>query len=397
MSFNHKALAAAGLGLYCAAAAPALAQSTEQSLTELRARIDALEAQQAAAPAATTGTMSVSPGIRLSFYGMVKVDALLDSDYDLGTNTVGMAKVGPLSEEGSAQRVHAFQSRFGIRGEHDTDMGLLKFNIEGDFFGGGGGTLRLRHAYAQLGGWTAGQTWSTFSALTETPDVADFNGTAGPANFRVPMVRYTHTFAETTKAEIAIEQDYVSWGSNPSVVAALRHTYGQGDVRLAYIHRELNTVDGDDASGWGANLAGSFKYSPQGTITASFTTGEGISSIMGFSSAAGQSTLARTDQTFFDLDANGEAISMQGFHMGVTHNWTEKFRTILAVGQQSYDDYAGAIGTDTDALQSVHLQARYSLSERALVGAELIHVRRETFDDETFKNNRLQLFAQLNF
>lgn len=141
-----------------AAASLAVAGSAQaETLTQLEARIAALEAKEQE-PVQVTNRY----GMALSFYGTVKVDAVMDNNYGLGNTIGGIAQILDGAAEESDQKIHAFQSRFGFRGEQDTEYGKLRFNVEGDFFGGGGGTFRLRHAYGQIGGWTIGQTWSTF-------------------------------------------------------------------------------------------------------------------------------------------------------------------------------------------------------------------------------------------
>src|SRR5688572_4207275 len=58
------------------------------------------------------------------------------------------------------------QSRFGVKGYTPTKFGELKTQFEFELYGtgvdAGQTTLRLRHAYGQLGKWGAGQTWSPF-------------------------------------------------------------------------------------------------------------------------------------------------------------------------------------------------------------------------------------------
>ncbi|WP_242670344.1 DcaP family trimeric outer membrane transporter, partial [Flavobacterium frigidimaris] len=58
------------------------------------------------------------------------------------------------------------QTRFGIKNYFDTGIGELKTQFEFELFGtgvdAGQTTFRLRHAYAELGKFGAGQTWSPF-------------------------------------------------------------------------------------------------------------------------------------------------------------------------------------------------------------------------------------------
>ena len=65
------------------------------------------------------------------------------------------------------------QTRFGVRNWFPTDMGELRTTFEWELFGtgvdAGQTTLRLRHAYGELGKFGAGQTWSPFMDIDVFP------------------------------------------------------------------------------------------------------------------------------------------------------------------------------------------------------------------------------------
>ncbi len=386
---NYRSPAAVAVGM--AAASLAVAGSAQaETLTQLEARIAALEAKEQE-PVQVTNRY----GMALSFYGTVKVDAVMDNNYGLGNTIGGIAQILDGTAEESDQKIHAFQSRFGFRGEQDTEYGKLRFNVEGDFFGGGGGTFRLRHAYGQIGGWTIGQTWSTFSVLGEAPAVWDFNGPAGPASFRVPLVRYSHDFGNGSNITASIEEDYVSWGDRPAFAVAASHSFDQGSVRVAYINRKLDYAGGT-VTGWGANVGATYKPWEGGLIQASYTRGEGISSIMGFSGYAGLLAGAGAP-TFFDVDTNGDAIEMDGLSLAVSHKIRPDLSVLAAYGRQSYDSFAGARATDTDKLETVNIGGKYNLTENFAVGGEVIWANRTQFDGAEVDNTRLHLGATFDF
>jgi hypothetical protein len=96
-------------------------------------------------------------------------------------------------------RAHARQTRLRVKTSTPTDMGPLKTLIEGDFFGNGGNQIfsnstsfRLRHAWASIGGLSAGQYWSNFMPIESYPGTIDFNGPAGLPFIRQAQLRYTH-------------------------------------------------------------------------------------------------------------------------------------------------------------------------------------------------------------
>ncbi len=64
--------------------------------------------------------------------------------------------------------------------------------------------MRIRHAYGQLGGFLAGQTWSTFMDLKALPEKIDFGSPAGRTFVRQAMLRYSHKLGPGT-LDLALE------------------------------------------------------------------------------------------------------------------------------------------------------------------------------------------------
>ena len=138
---------------------------------EKKMKADMMAAQEAARKkAVATGDFPGSwkmPGSNtsVSFSGYVKLDAIYDIDQDLGDSFFiydwgGGASGILLDGDDSGQRkgsLHARQTRLRFDSLTPTKMGGLKTRIETDFYGGGN-ALRMRHAYATLGGVLAGQT-----------------------------------------------------------------------------------------------------------------------------------------------------------------------------------------------------------------------------------------------
>jgi len=85
------------------------------------------------------------------------------------------------------------QTRFGIKNWFPTDMGDLKTQFEWELFGtgvdAGQTTLRLRHAYGELGKFGAGQTWSPFMDIDVFPNTLEYWGPNGMAFFRNVQLR----------------------------------------------------------------------------------------------------------------------------------------------------------------------------------------------------------------
>ena len=139
----------------------------------------------------------------VSFSGYVKLDAIYDFDQDLGDTFFGYDWGGgasPIKLDGddSGNRnfsMHAKQTRLRFDSLTPTKMGNLKTRIETDFLFAPN-ALRLRHAYASLGGVLVGQNWSILGDENTYADTIDAEGPVGVASIRRPQVRYTSVHGE---------------------------------------------------------------------------------------------------------------------------------------------------------------------------------------------------------
>ncbi|MFI4986874.1 MAG: DcaP family trimeric outer membrane transporter, partial [Alphaproteobacteria bacterium] len=206
-------------------AGPALAgqaDDLQSQIDSLQSRLDQLEKQkasvettQAAAPADAViggdypGSWKL-PGsdTSMSIHGYAKADFIYDFNTNLGDTFDASGIPGNKTSsqhQGGNFHFGARQSRFNIETRTPTDWGQLKTFLEFDGFGlttntnntvGGGGNtsnpIRMRHAYGQLGPVLAGQTWSNFNDLDDTPELIDFNGGQQQSGgTRQTQVRYT--------------------------------------------------------------------------------------------------------------------------------------------------------------------------------------------------------------
>ena len=167
----------------------------------------------------------------------------------------------------------------------------FKTKFEFDLFGVGGDagqtTIRLRHAYGELGQVLAGQTNSLFMDIDVFPNTIDYWGPNGMVFFRNPQVRWT-PFSGDTAFGVALERpgNDLSPGTNPygtypttgtiqaynnlpDLTAQFRHQGKWGHVQLAGILRGLGfeTVGNPDSNpkgdttGWGLNLSANITLS----------------------------------------------------------------------------------------------------------------------------------------
>ncbi len=86
------------------------------------------------------------------------------------------------------------QTRLGVKGYTNTPLGQLKTIFEFEMFGtgvdAGQTTIRLRHAYGELGKIGVGQYWSPFMDIDVFPNTVEYWGPSGMAFFRNVQIRY---------------------------------------------------------------------------------------------------------------------------------------------------------------------------------------------------------------
>jgi len=353
-----------------------------ETRAELEAKVTALEGRVKQIEANDSGRLIIAPNTTLRFYGYAKADLIYDLDFDLGTTVFGIAGLGAASVRGENFRGQAFQSRLGVESITETENGPLVVKLEGDFFGSGGGSFRLRHAYGTFAGFLAGQTWTNFMPIESYPGTLDFQGPAGIPFARQTQVRYTHEFGNGFALSGSVENDPSAVSNRPSITGAASYKFGRGYAKIAAVSRELKGVGGTE-SAYGLNLSGNAQLWPGGGIQASYTTGEGIGSYMVFGGP--------------DLDAAGKAIGTEGFTVGVTQDVGKKVTLGLAYGKRTLDFGAGTLATATKDLETVHLSLNYRPVKNLSVGVEYITGERRQFNGASFNADRIQTSVQFNF
>ncbi|HEY6504825.1 MAG TPA: DcaP family trimeric outer membrane transporter, partial [Chitinophagaceae bacterium] len=179
------------------------------------------------------------------------------------------------------------QTRLGFKNYFQTPMGELKTHFEFEMFGtgvdAGQTTMRLRHAYAELGKFGVGQYWSPFMDIDVFPNTVEYWGPTGMAFFRNVQFRFMPIQGDT-RLTIALERPGASADQGmysgrvelqdvnpqfplPDLSAEYRYAGKFGYVELAGIVRSIKWEDQGndpydltgDALGWGLNLSTNLK------------------------------------------------------------------------------------------------------------------------------------------
>jgi hypothetical protein len=420
-----------------------------EALADQRRRMDDaiadFEDTQASARAAAAGAPAVSAaptelsGPRLEIYGFIQLDAIYDFDRmnpawtaalrpsRIPVNCPGDAGCGNDGETTLSVR----QSRFGVRGFFPTDLGELKTIFEFDLFGvgvdEGQTTIRVRHAWGELGQFGAGQTNSLFMDGDVFPNTIEYWGPAGMVFLRNPQIRWTPFQDENWKAAIAIEApgagfdqgkvglevpelELRSWNSYPDLTGQVRYDDDWGHAQLAAIVRGLG-VQGTtppDAEfpngreyrarelGWGVSLGSAFNMSTltpalEGDqILVQVTYGHGISNYMN----DGGTDIAPDEEP---PGSQAKTVPSLGWMIYYNRSWNERWTS--SIGYSEHRQYP--LDGQTDAAFEVgrygSVNVLYHPLPNMFVGPELLWGERENKDGEDADDTRVQLSFKYNF
>src|SRR5712672_1766878 len=237
--------------------------------------------------------MAAAQGSSFDLYGFIMMDAGYDTKH-VDPNWFDVLRVTKLpafkDQFGSDGNTYfsVRQTRFGVKTSTPTDLGDFTTQFEWELFGvgvdAGQTTLRLRHAYGQLGKFGAGQTWSPFMDIDVFPNTVEYWGPSGMVFFRNVQIRYMPIQGDT-RFTIALERPGASGDGGvyadrveladirprfpvPDLSAEYRVGRNWGYVEVAGIARRIQWDDaGTDSldlsghvTGWGINVSSNIKF-----------------------------------------------------------------------------------------------------------------------------------------
>jgi hypothetical protein len=414
------------------------------TLDDLKAQIDALqrkvadleqrEAQptpQAPVPAdvvtggATKGSFKL-PGSNTSVTlgGYVKLDAVL-SDPSAGADSKADLSLDPTAipvapnagaNEHNQIKFGARETRLFVKTNTPTSAGDLNTHVEFDFYGADGNEsvsnsqgLRLRHAYATLGRFLAGQTWTNFMNPATLPETLDFGGPVGQIFDRQAQVRWTQPFGSTAAGNgglwaVALENpetvaqtpDGGSFRADddhvPDITGQVQFDTSRGKYSVHGIVRQVRVDAGTPAvtdQKWGGAISVTGIVPAFGSDDFRFLASVG-------------NAIGRYSNGFFPDAVIGTGgrlglPSQWGWFAAYRHNWTERLRSSLVLSMAGENNPAGAPADTNKSTQSAHVNLIWSPVANSDLGVEYIYATRETEDGLKGHLNRLQASAKYAF
>lgn len=397
----------------------------KDEIARLTARVAELEARLTSAtpetPRDSADSKPVSPTTpamrspQLSVGGRIKLDAVYN-DASTGSGTLDNIRLNPgavpLDPHGESEQLEfsARASRLWLKSWLPTALGEAGAYLEFDLFGDGSGQrvsngygLRLRHAYAELGGILVGQTYSTFVNVSALPELNDDGIGPGVLNVRQPLLRFSRPLG-AGRASFAFENPETTLRSMdgrrltpdddrvPDLVLRYDHRGRWGEASFAVLGREIR-IDDPASRTVDATFGGA--VSMAGTLTL------GLDDVLRFNAVGGNAIGRYMSLNAFDagrLDATADIVLgwATGGYLSWQHFWSARWRSNLTAGYAWQDD-ADAVGSENEMLYSVHANLLWSPVTSTSLGLEWIHAYRRRFDGRHGDLDRLQFSAVHKF
>jgi len=421
--------------------AAALAQAANSSdtaaaVSELRQRLEVLEAQLAAEKAARAAPPPAAAAApkpneiklgetKVTVGGFVKADAMY-SRFSEGEVAQGSGRDFylpnsiPVSAGGAKSRdftdIHAKETRLFVKTDTNVDGHKLGTHVEIDFIVNQSTTANeivtnaytpgFRRAFITYDHWLVGQEWTTFMNLGTLPETLDFVAfpSEGTVFVRQAQLRYT-----LGGLQLAIENPETSVlpggggavaGSGdatlPDFIARYNFKLGAAELTLAGLLRQLKVENpaagttaavADNTTAGGVSFTGKIAFGAD-DLRFQFTTGDGIGRYMALGTSADAVLSAG------ELDA----IGITGGYLAYKHTWSPKWRSTATVSALAIDNNTANTGTAlTKSVQSASINLLYSPVARLTFGAEYRHAQRELENGADGDLDRVQLSAKYTY
>jgi hypothetical protein len=316
------------------------------------------------------------------------------------------------------------QTRFGVKGYTPTPAGELKAVFEFDMFGVGTDegqtTIRLRHAYGEVGRILAGQTNSTFMDADVFPNIMEYWGPTGMVFFRNLQIRYAAMTGDN-ELYISLEKPGVSADQGtlesrieidsvkahyplPDMSAHFKKSGDWGHVQLAGILRNIQWSDihttgvydlTGNTLGWGLHLSSVLNLTKNDVLRLAFVYGEGVENYMN-DCPFDVGIIRNPGNTTKPVD--GKALPVYGYVAYFEHNWSPKLSTTIGYSGIHIDNTEFSLPDAYKDGQYATLNLIASPFKNATMAAELEYGKRTNFSDG-FSSNivKLQFSFKYNF
>ena len=311
-------------------------------------------------------------------------------------------------------RIAGRDARFNLETFTPTELGQMHTYIQADFKGDPDNKGRrattnrtaanIRHAYAELGNFLMGHTYSAYLDRTVFGDKVDATGPQGRTMIRQGQVRYTHHYDEEREFVIALENphaDFINADDDnlhdgyPDLAMHYRHETGGWSYQFGGMFRRMGIKQvvpfpaDDEVFSWGLNHSGMYWF-PGGKdrLTWYINFGDGIGRYLESGADQGAS-----------ITADGKLDTQFGYGGFITykHWWTETISSNFDFGMSAFDLNPDEDPEANKRLLSSHLNLIWTPHRQLEFGLEYVWGKRKVHDGRTGDVSRLQVNSIFNF
>ncbi|MBL7249664.1 DcaP family trimeric outer membrane transporter [Alloalcanivorax marinus] len=337
----------------------------------------------------------------VAFGGYAKLDMFYDFDYDLGTSTTPFNVLDDGNRTDGRTSFTAAESRLNFRTHTRTGMGVLTSYFEGHFMPDE--KFNLRHAYGEMNGLLAGQTWTNFMSFVATPRTLALGSPKGYAFDRKAQLRYTRKLGSSTLAVALEDPDTViaRAGAQPDPNSAASGENGLPDLTVRYEYRRMFTLSllarelstngeqgsvDDSATGYGALAQISLPLFNGLTFKGNVIGGTGIGNYMGNPGNTGH----RRAPDVYVRNGHLETVDLSAFGASLNQTFNRSWFASVGYSRLRQDLPENLYGEHFETLDYGFANVIWDVTDRMMVGMELQRVDLEQVNGESETANRLQ-------
>ena len=332
----------------------------------------------------------------IKFNAKPHVDMIADNR-NAGNQNRFVPAVFPLKgtpQYGGGQQFHmnanATQIRVDVRAPELAD-GSFRFYYQNDFFGSGSDTgdmkYRVQHIYGQIYGFKAGFTYGVFEDPDSWPDTVDYEGPNAVLFSRRPVAQYTHLWNDNWFTTFGVEEPdiFVDLNSGPNTTNNMSSQLtrmpdlgfntryekeGFGHLQFSTLFRNLGAEDdtGEDhhVFGWGVNFSAGIDLTKRDSVQFLAVYGEGVG-------GQGNDAGFLNSDAAFDATGDFEALPYWSLMAGLTHRWSDRFRSTVTYGYVNLDNTSGQAATFYHTSHYASANVVWQMRKRLSVGFEVLY------------------------
>jgi len=317
----------------------------------------------------------------------------------------------------------ARQTRFGVKSSMPTKFGEFKTVFDFDLFGVGADagqtTIRLRHAYGQLGHFGAGQTESPFMDLDVFPNTLEYWGPCGMLFYRNVQVRWMPILGPThlvfalempgASADQGVYSDRVELSgvkarfSLPDLSGHYRLARKWGYVQMGGMVRSIkwedqaiDTMDlSGSAIGWGLSLSSGLNLGKIALLHLQGVYGAGVENY--FNDAPVDIGI---ENNFSDATKpiKGVALPDLGLVAFLDLNWSSKFSSSIGYSTTIITNSDGQAADAYHKGQYISANLLYNPVKNVMAGIEFQWINRANYNDDfTSSATKINFTMKYNF